>query len=251
MLIEYYGLELDIPRWARYVATDEDGTVVVFDERPVSSIYGYWDISKIRGGQFLELGKYTIIDAEGEWWKSSLMDYGYNSKFKEASSEIKNARNIVLRENKNAWQHIVKILCYKGNTEVVDARRDLFKHISDIVNSLKVVGSIISKTKALSKRLTDHGYGDIYDLLTFQTEENIRKESLESIVKEYSKLHGQALVEKCSKVREDLNDIYLRICVEFYRGSVISLKLFRRILLEEDKFKPHELTEIFKGKEDL
>ena len=248
MLIGYYGLELDIPRWARYVATDEDGTVVAFEKRPTHKLNNYWDVS-YRGGRFKELGKYTIIDKTDNWWSHSLEEVEYAATFEE-SSDLTDLKNDILDVNKMAWQHIVKVCCYKNNIHVVDAQRDLFKHIDDIVKSLKRVESLLQKSKILTRKLNQNGRGEIFELLTSETESRIRQQSLESLVDEYLSFDKYTpQKKKYSEVSNSVNAVYSQVCKSFYYKERMSLKTFRNILEEAYVFQPHELTEIFKGKE--
>ena len=250
MLIEYYGLELDIPRWARYVATDEDGTITAFEKIPIYKLDSYWDIS-FRGGRFRELGKYTIIDRTDKWWRYSVEEVEYAATFEE-SSDLSELKDDIIDANKMAWQHIVKVCCYKNNIDVVDAQRDLFKHIDDIVKSLKRVQNLLQKSKILMRKLNQNGRGEIFELLTSETESRIRKQSLESLVDEYLSFDRHTpQKKKYSEVSKSLTNVYINVCKSFYYKETMSLKTFRNILEEAYVFQPHELTEIFKGKEDL
>lgn len=57
--------------------------------------------------------------------------------------------------------------------------------------------------------------------------------------------------KKYSEVSKSLTSVYINVCKSFYYKERMSLKVFRNILEEAYVFQPHELTEIFKGKEDL
>lgn len=44
--IKYMGCEYEVPDWAKFIATDEDGDVCVFDMMPdlrENAVLGFWD----------------------------------------------------------------------------------------------------------------------------------------------------------------------------------------------------------------
>ena len=57
----------DCPKWAKYAAVDEDGTVALFEQRPTIALVGkWWD----RGGKYCPLdGRYDNLN-----WRNSLIE---------------------------------------------------------------------------------------------------------------------------------------------------------------------------------
>ena len=143
-----------------------------------------------------------------------------------------------------AWQHIVKICCYKNRTDDVDAQRDLFKHIDDIVKTFSSLQRSYI-TKAILKKQDS----EIVDYLTKKTEESLRKQNITSLVKEYRKQVNTAFI---NKVLEYLREIYKLFVADYVRErKEITLKGFRSILQTVGVFNSGELNDIFRNHQDL
>lgn len=70
--VKYFGLYLNVPYTANYIATDEDGMVWCYDNKPEINKF-YSDCWTYRGydNNFIEIAE---VDLEGMDWKDTLME---------------------------------------------------------------------------------------------------------------------------------------------------------------------------------
>ena len=258
MKIDYFGYELNIPSWAQYVATDKDGTVSAFEREPRIKRYEeeYWDLAYVSpfGGdslknRFLEIGKIDISEKPDNWWRKSLVDYSEPSESLRESSNVQKAVNKLVEENKNAWAHIIKVICYIGRIDDIDAQRDLLKHIRDIVGKLKYVQEDFNSESILRNR----GKKYVFSLLTSETEKSYRRQSIVKLVREYSDVPDYEITEFIEEtIRPNLNAVYVSFVNNFlFNKEIISVSGFRGILRETGVFEPHELNSIFRNYKDI
>lgn len=67
--ITYYGLELQVPNRANYVAVDENGDVMWYENKPFSDEYeGIWITNEGQSGDVCR------VDLEGENWMNTLVE---------------------------------------------------------------------------------------------------------------------------------------------------------------------------------
>ena len=236
MKLKYFDIEIEVPKWTRFLATDSDGTVVAFETRPYYDSDGLWAVKE--GTKYKELFRDFYYNGD---WKKSLVEYEV---IYEMASELQEDIRSLINRNKMAWQHIVKICCYKDRTDDIDAQRDLFKHIDDIVKTFSSLQRSYI-TKAILKKQDK----EIVDYLTKKTEESLRKQDITSLVREYRKEVNTAFI---NKVLEYLRDIYKLFVADFVRTKrEITLKGFRSILLTIGVFNSGELNDIFRNHQDL
>lgn len=75
-----YGMQLEIPEWAKYLAIDEDGEIFCFNQKPsttladAESFGGIWDADK---GENVILGRVALEDTD---WKETLLEITRNAK---------------------------------------------------------------------------------------------------------------------------------------------------------------------------
>lgn len=68
--ITYRGRTYDAPKWTRFVATDSDGTVFAYAERPaIDSQHDQWEPSTDRYGQYTATQRLNPVSAG---WQDSL-----------------------------------------------------------------------------------------------------------------------------------------------------------------------------------
>ena len=236
MKVKYFDIEIEVPKWTRFLATDSDGTVVAFECMPFAESNGFWSITE--GTKYKELFRDFFYDGD---WENSLIEYEV---IYEMASDLQEDIRSLINRNKMAWQHIVKICCYKNRTDNVDAQRDLFKHIDDIVETFSSLQRSYI-TKAILKKQNS----EIVDYLTTKTEESLRKQNIVSLVKEYRKEVNTVFI---NKVLEYLRDIYKLFVADYVRTKrEITLKGFRSILQTVGVFSSGELNDIFRNHQDL
>jgi len=68
--VNYFGITLSVPSWSNYLATDSDGEVWAFCNKPKAEGKD-WVLS--RG---IEAEHVANVDLEGEDWKNTLVKYG-------------------------------------------------------------------------------------------------------------------------------------------------------------------------------
>lgn len=236
MKVIYFDIEIEVPKWTRFLATDSDGTVVAFEDRPYYDSDGFWAVTE--GTKYKEL--FRDFYYEGDW-KKSLVEYEV---IYEMSSDFKRDLERLINKNKMAWRHIIKICCYKDRTYLVDAQRDLFKHIDDVVDTLDTM-----QRSFLTKEILKKDDDTIINFLTDLTEESVRKVSIESLVKEYRKEIDFSFIQK---LKDNVENIYLEFLTEYVRKRrEITLKGFRSILQNAGVFNSGELNDIFRNHQDL
>ena len=236
MKVIYFDIEIEVPKWTRFLATDSDGTVVAFEARPYYESEGFWALKE--GTKQKEL--FRDFYYEGDW-KKSLVEYEV---IYEMSSDFKRDLERLINKNKMAWRHIIKICCYKDRTYLVDAQRDLFKHIDDVVETLDTM-----QRSFLTKEILKKDDDTIINFLTDLTEESVRKVSIESLVKEYRKEIDFSFIQK---LKANVENIYLEFLTEYVRKRrEITLKGFRSILQNVGVFTSGELNDIFRNHQDL
>ena len=236
MRVKYFDIEIEVPKWTRFLATDSDGTVVAFEDRPHYDSDRLWAVTE--GTKYKELFRDFYYNGN---WKKSVVEYEV---IYEMASELQEDIRSLINRNKMAWQHIVKICCYKDRTDDIDAQRDLFKHVDDIVKTFSSLQRSYI-TKAILKKQDK----EIVDYLTKKTEESLRKQNITSLVKEYRKEVNTAFI---NKVLEYLRDIYKLFIADFVRTKrEITLKGFRNILQTVGVFNSGELNDIFRNHQDL
>lgn len=75
--VVYFGKTFTVPKWAKYLATDEDGRIFCYSEKPVRKCDVY--INAFNPNVWLRNNKAGIVDAidlidyEGDW-KESLQE---------------------------------------------------------------------------------------------------------------------------------------------------------------------------------
>ncbi|WP_387468491.1 hypothetical protein [Photorhabdus sp. RM323S] len=63
--VSYFGIDLEVPKFVRYIVADSEGTLYGYRFEPEMRL-GYFDSG---GDEFVELG---VVEFEGESWKDSL-----------------------------------------------------------------------------------------------------------------------------------------------------------------------------------
>lgn len=73
--IVYFGIEIVVPIWAKFIATEDDGAVLVFESKPVvmdesDKPYGLVIWNNPDADEF---EKVATVDLEGMDWKQTLV----------------------------------------------------------------------------------------------------------------------------------------------------------------------------------
>ena len=243
MKIDYFKKKLKLPLWARYVATDKAGVITAFEQEPELRLRGgYW--APVGYSEFQEIGVLDLTYRTDSFWSNSLIEY----EIIEEISKIRTSIKHVIRDNKFAFEHIIKICCYIGNTANVNAKRDLLKHIRDAAGGLSNLNGLCKSEPILKNR----GEKYLLNLLTAETENSFRPNFFREISREYTKLEGWELEQKINdKIRPAVGAIYAKIAKSLIKNRDITMSLFRNILEETKTFEYHELNSIFRNYKDI
>lgn len=68
--VDYLGLDIMVPDWAKFVAADEDGEVSAFEQRPTKGLSARMWVPE--DGRWSRL--FEVEFAEGESWENSLQE---------------------------------------------------------------------------------------------------------------------------------------------------------------------------------
>ncbi len=71
IVVDYHGLGMNLAPGERYLATDADGSVYAYRDRPHPGAF-YW-VPQSGGGQLSRL--VTMVDLEGQDWITTLAEY--------------------------------------------------------------------------------------------------------------------------------------------------------------------------------
>lgn len=69
--LHYYGTPIAAPRGTKYLATDEDGEVYAFTQKP-ETWHHTWQPTLGEGGNMLPV---AMVDLEGEAWQKTCVRY--------------------------------------------------------------------------------------------------------------------------------------------------------------------------------
>ena len=64
--VNYFGIDLVVPRWTKYLATDKNGEITAYNSKP-----------KLDKTSWVFVGRFcfvTDVDLEGQDWRETLME---------------------------------------------------------------------------------------------------------------------------------------------------------------------------------
>ncbi|QXF34321.1 hypothetical protein CE143_15060 [Photorhabdus luminescens] len=67
--VNYFGIELLVPFWTKFIVTESKGIVLAWNKKP-SELKGYWD-SESQQSQYEIV---AIVDLDGTDWKETLVE---------------------------------------------------------------------------------------------------------------------------------------------------------------------------------
>lgn len=68
--VEYMGYEYEVPDWAKFIATDEDGDIYVYEMMPEpreDDVLGFW-------GRGMNNGRVMRVGSHGWNWQETLVE---------------------------------------------------------------------------------------------------------------------------------------------------------------------------------
>jgi hypothetical protein len=69
--VDYFGYDIHVPTWAKYMATDADGAVFAY-EAPPTAYEGKWSHLACYKVQLVE--EFATLESIGQEWNKSLME---------------------------------------------------------------------------------------------------------------------------------------------------------------------------------
>ncbi|OCQ53617.1 hypothetical protein Ppb6_01243 [Photorhabdus australis subsp. thailandensis] len=67
--VNYFGIELSVPHWTKFIAMDEIGLALAWNKKP-SQLKGYWDSESLQSQYEIV----AIVDLEDIDWKETLVE---------------------------------------------------------------------------------------------------------------------------------------------------------------------------------
>jgi hypothetical protein len=67
--VTYFGINLLVPQWTKFIATDQDGLIYAYEGRPVTGLFYDWVNEYGDNAEHIERA-----DLEGMDWKQTLVE---------------------------------------------------------------------------------------------------------------------------------------------------------------------------------